>query len=57
MSAAASLGVNTAAALAVEDRTPPPPPKEETPAAVLRDLAKGRPTKRDRRDITRLRGY
>ena len=45
------------AALAVEDRTPPPPPKEETPAAVLRDLAKGRPTKKDRRDITRLRGY
>lgn len=45
------------AALAVEDRTPPAPPKVETPAAVLRDLAAGRPTKKDRRDITRLRGY
>lgn len=45
------------AALAVDDRTPPPPPREETPAQVLRDLASGRPTKRDRRDITRLRGY
>ncbi|MFD1720767.1 RNA-binding S4 domain-containing protein [Amnibacterium endophyticum] len=45
------------AAKAVEDRTPPPPPREETPAQVLRDLAAGRPTKKDRRDITRLRGY
>ena len=45
------------AALAVDERTPPPPPREETPAAVLRDLASGRPTKRDRREITRLRGY
>lgn len=45
------------AALAVDERTPPPPPKEETPAAVLRELASGRPTKKDRRDLTRLRGY
>jgi ribosome-associated heat shock protein Hsp15 len=45
------------AALAVEDRTPPAPPRVETPARVLRDLAAGRPTKKDRREITRLRGY
>lgn len=45
------------AAAAVDDRTPPPPPREETPEQVLRDLARGRPTKKDRRDITRLRGY
>jgi len=45
------------AATAVEDRTPPPPPREETPDRVIRDLASGRPTKRDRRAITRLRGY
>lgn len=45
------------AALAVDDRTPPAPPRVETPAQVLRDLAAGRPTKKDRREITRLRGY
>ncbi|MDQ1513210.1 MAG: ribosome-associated heat shock protein Hsp15 [Microbacteriaceae bacterium] len=45
------------AAAAFEDRTPPPPPRVETPERVLRDLAAGRPTKRDRRAITRLRGY
>jgi ribosome-associated heat shock protein Hsp15 len=45
------------AAAAVDERTPPPPPREETPERVLRDIAAGRPTKRDRRDLTRLRGY
>lgn len=45
------------AAMAFAERTPPPPPRVETPDRVLRDLAAGRPTKRDRRDITRLRGY
>lgn len=45
------------AAAAFEERTPPPPPRLETPEQVLRDLAHGRPTKRDRRDLTRLRGY
>jgi ribosome-associated heat shock protein Hsp15 len=50
-------GAAPEAALAVDERTPPPPPREETPAQVLRDLARGRPTKKDRRDLTRLRGY
>lgn len=45
------------AAAAFEERTPPPPPREETPEQVLRDLASGRPTKKDRRDLTRLRGH
>lgn len=47
------------AALAVgnyEDRTPPPAPRETTPAPVLRERGSGRPTKRDRRQVERLRG-
>lgn len=39
-----------------EDLTPPPPPRTERPAAVIRDPGAGRPTKRDRREIDRLRG-
>lgn len=47
------------AAIAVEqyeDRTPPPPTKEERGMLGLRDRGAGRPTKRDRREIERLRG-
>jgi ribosome-associated heat shock protein Hsp15 len=45
------------AAPAYEDRTPPPPPREERVTVAVRDRGTGRPTKRDRRDIERLRGY
>ncbi|MGP3535152.1 RNA-binding S4 domain-containing protein [Microbacterium sp. RD1] len=44
------------AALALEERTPPPPPRDSIPAFALRDRGTGRPTKRERRDIERLRG-
>ncbi|MGM1016703.1 MAG: RNA-binding S4 domain-containing protein [Actinomycetota bacterium] len=41
------------AALAYEDKTPP---REPVAIAGLRDRGAGRPTKRERRDIDRLRG-
>lgn len=42
------------AQLLYEDRSPPPPPKEERLA--VRERGAGRPTKADRRALSRLRG-
>ena len=45
-----------AAAECFIDLTPPPPPRETLALAPLRDRGAGRPTKRDRRELERLRG-
>lgn len=46
-----------AATLAYEDLTPPPPPRESIAFVPVRDRGAGRPTKRERRDIDKLRGF
>ncbi len=45
-----------AAAECYVDNSPPPPPREDVLAIGLRDRGTGRPTKRDRRELERLRG-
>ena len=44
------------AAAHFDDLTPAPPPKEERSTNGLREAGSGRPTKRDRRLVERLRG-
>lgn len=43
------------AATAYLETTPPPPPREERALAPLRDRGAGRPTKRERRELEKLR--
>lgn len=38
------------------DQSPPPPPREFVAPVGVRDRGSGRPTKRDRRQLDRLRG-
>lgn len=44
------------AAECLDDLTPPPPPREEKVLTVRRDRGAGRPTKRERRSLDKLRG-
>jgi ribosome-associated heat shock protein Hsp15 len=39
------------------DQTPPPTPREEVALTPVRERGAGRPTKRERRDIEKLRGH
>lgn len=43
------------AAACVVDHSPPAPPREQTPDVFVRERGAGRPTKRDRRQLDRLR--
>jgi ribosome-associated heat shock protein Hsp15 len=49
-------GSGAAARLLYEDLTPPEPPRPRWTAPLFRPPGAGRPTKRERRDIERLRG-
>lgn len=54
----AIIDKRVAAPLAAEcyvDHSPPPPPREQAMAAFVSDAGSGRPTKRDRRQLDRLR--
>lgn len=53
---ASRRGSATEAAKHFEDLTPPPPPRVERPMVPIRDPGAGRPSKRERRELDRLRG-
>ena len=50
-------GSAEAARVLFEDLTPPEPPRRRQAPPPRREPGSGRPTKRERRDIERLRGY
>ena len=49
------VGAPVAAACMVDHSPPPPPPEERVPPLFARQRGAGRPTKRDRRDLDRIR--
>lgn len=40
-----------------EDITPPPPPKTERQLEIVRERGAGRPSKKERRELDKLRGF
>ena len=50
------VGAPVAAECLIDHSPPPPPAEERVMPLFTRDAGAGRPTKRDRRDINRLRG-
>lgn len=50
-------GPATVARTLYDDKTPPKPPEVEVPGMIVRDRGMGRPTKQERREIRKVRGY
>ena len=50
-------GTATEARVLYVDHSPPPPPKELDSPIARRDRGLGRPTKREHRELKKLRGY
>lgn len=50
-------GPATVARTLYSDKSPPKPKPTEVPGMITRDRGLGRPTKQERRDIRRIRGY
>ena len=54
---AAKRGPASVASTLYEDRSPPPEPKAERDTFIERDRGAGRPVKRERRILMRIRGH
>lgn len=50
-------GPATVARTLYDDKSPPKPPTAEVPGMIVRDRGLGRPTKHERREIRKVRGY
>lgn len=50
-------GPATVARTLYDDKSPPKPPSVEVPGMIVRDRGMGRPTKQERREIKKVRGY
>ena len=57
VSARGSNGFSLDVTIANRNALAPPPPPAEVPGGAVRERGAGRPTKRERREIVRLRGH